>query len=226
MWVPPSNRIFGRRSVGSATTAEGSWSPADVERISHQPVPTRRGALPQKRTYGSDFPFRDVGQLEGIEPVGPANPSVVSGAYGGFSNIWGAQIMPFSKGTFDRWPITLAEMEPHYRTALGEMTLAGEEDDLAELFPLMAPARRLPPSADRTERVLSRYQAAPCARPVTRHHPRASSAGLQIRRVHSLRPVHDRLPSRAHLLELTDIRPSPDRKADQLSTRNARRPPR
>ena len=29
-------------------------------------------------------------------------------------------------------------MEPHYRTALGEMTLAGEEDDLAELFPLMA----------------------------------------------------------------------------------------
>ena len=50
-------------------------------------------------------------------------------------------------------------MEPHYRTALGEMTLAGEEDDLAELFPLMAPARRLPPSADRTERILGRYQA-------------------------------------------------------------------
>ena len=39
------------------------------------------------------------------------------------------------------------------------MTLAGEEDDLAELFPLMAPARRLPPSADRTERILGRYQA-------------------------------------------------------------------
>ncbi len=123
-----------------ASTQEGSWSPADVERVSHQPAPTRRGALPQKRNYGSDFPFRDVGQLEGIEPVGPANPSVVSGAYGGFSNVWGAQIMPFSEGTFDRWPITLAEMRPHYRAALGEMTLAGEEDDLAELFPLMAPA--------------------------------------------------------------------------------------
>lgn len=142
-----------------ATTAEGSWSLADVERLNHQPVPTRREVLPQKRTYGSDFPFRDLGQLEGIEPVGPANPSVVSGAYGGFSNIWGAQIMPFSKGTFDRWPITLTEMEPHYRIALGEMTLAGEEDDLAELFPLMARARRLPPSADRTERVMSRYRA-------------------------------------------------------------------
>ena len=142
-----------------ATTSEGSWSPADVERISLQPVPTRRGVIPQKRSYGSDFPFRDNGQLHGIEPIGPANSSVVSGAYGGFSNIWGAQIMPFSTRTFDRWPVTLAEMEPHYRTALREMTLAGEEDDLAELFPLMAPARSLPPAADRTERVLGRYGA-------------------------------------------------------------------
>ena len=49
-------------------------------------------------------------------------------------------------------------MEPHYGTALGEMYLAGEEDDLSELFPLMAPARPLPPSADRTERVLGRYR--------------------------------------------------------------------
>ena len=149
-----------RSAVGRlATTDEGSWSPADLERISRQPVAIPRGVLPEKRSYGSDFPFRDAGQLAGIEPLGAANPSVVSGAYGGFSNIWGAQIMPFSKRTFDLWPITAAEMEPHYRTALGEMTLAGEEDDLAELFPLMAPARRLPPSADRTERVLGRYRA-------------------------------------------------------------------
>ena len=84
---------------------------------------------------------------------------MVSGAYGGFSNVWGAQIMPFSKRTFERWPITWADMEPHYRTALGEMTLAGEEDDLSELFPLMAPARPLPPAADRTERILARYRA-------------------------------------------------------------------
>ncbi len=141
-----------------ATTDEGRWSAADVERISRQPVPTRRGGLPEKRAYGSDFPFRDAGQLAGIEPHGLANPSLVSGAYGGFSNVWGAQIMPFSKQTFGGWPITWSEMEPHYRTALGEMDLAGEEDDLNELFPLMAPARSLPPSADRTERVLGRYR--------------------------------------------------------------------
>ncbi len=149
-----------RSAVGRlATTAEGSWSPGDVERIGLQPVPAQRGALPQKRVHGSDFPFRDVGQLDGIEAHGPANESVVSGAYGGFSNVWGAQIMPFSRATFDRWPITLDEMETHYRTALDEMTLAGEEDDLADLFPLLARARRLPPPSERTERVLGRYRA-------------------------------------------------------------------
>src|SRR6201999_2503008 len=114
-------------------------------------VPTRRGVLPQKRAHGSDYPFRDVGQLAGVGADGTANDSVVSGAYGGFSNVWGAQLMPFSRATFDRWPVSMVEMEPHYRTALGEMTLAGEEDDLADLFPLMAPARPLPPPSERTE---------------------------------------------------------------------------
>ena len=43
---------------------------------------------------------------------------MVSGAYGGFSNIWGAQIMPFSAATFERWPISKSEMDPHYQVAL------------------------------------------------------------------------------------------------------------
>ena len=150
-----------------STGPEESWSPSDLERIGHQPVSTQVGVLPQKRTYGSDYPFRDVGQLGGIDPLGPANGSVVSGAYGGFSNVWGAQIMPFSRATFDRWPISMADMEPHYRVALGEMTLAGDEDDLAELFPLLTPARSLSPLAERTDRVLERYGA---RRPLVQSH--------------------------------------------------------
>jgi choline dehydrogenase-like flavoprotein len=141
-----------------ASTEESTWSTFDVERISYQPVGAGRSALPQKRAFGSDFPFRDVGQLAGVSAVGASNPSVVSGAYGGFSNVWGAQIMPFSRATFDRWPVSFNQMEPHYRVALDEMTLAGDSDDLAELFPLLVPGRRLPPLADRTSRVLNRYE--------------------------------------------------------------------
>jgi ferredoxin len=145
--------------AGLAETDESSWSPSDVERISRQPAADSRAALPEKRAFGSDFPFRDVGQLAGIEPVGRANASVVSGAYGGFSNVWGAQIMPFSRATFDRWPVSAGEMAPHYRVALDEMTLAGDVDDLAEHFPLMVAARSLPPLSRRTVEVLGRYEA-------------------------------------------------------------------
>jgi choline dehydrogenase-like flavoprotein len=142
-----------------AATDEDLWSPSDVDSISHQPDPAKGAVLPQKRAFGSNFPFRDVGQLTGIEAIGPANPSVVSGAYGGFSNVWGAQIMPFSKATFDRWPVSFGDMEDHYRVALDEMVLAGDDDDLSELFPLIVKGQRLPPLADRTNRVLDRYQA-------------------------------------------------------------------
>lgn len=143
-----------------AATAEEAWSPADVALIARQPqhAGARPGVLPEKRIYGSDFPFRDVGQLDGITALGDANPSVVSGAYGGFSNVWGAQAMPFSEATFDLWPVSLGEMRPHYAAAMDEMTLAADQDDLAELFPVCDGARPLPPPGARTERVLRRYR--------------------------------------------------------------------
>jgi NAD-dependent dihydropyrimidine dehydrogenase PreA subunit len=144
-----------RRSIASLPEAE--WMDNGVQSISRQPAAPARGALPEKRAFGSDFPFRDFGQLAGVRAVDEANRSVVSGAYGGFSNVWGAQIMPFSAATFDRWPIDSAEMESHYRVALTEMTLTGEVDDLSVLFPLLISARPLPKLNDRTERVLNRY---------------------------------------------------------------------
>jgi choline dehydrogenase-like flavoprotein len=140
-----------------ASRPEEDWPDDAVSSISLQPATAGGGGLPEKRTYGSDFPFRDLGQLSGVKAIGDANSSVISGAYGGFSNVWGAQIMPFSQATFDKWPISSGEMEPHYRLALDEMTLTGDTDDLSQLFPLLVPARPLPELAERTQRVLDRY---------------------------------------------------------------------
>jgi choline dehydrogenase-like flavoprotein len=142
-----------------ASTAEPEWSDDAIGTIAYQPVVERRKSLPEKWSYGSNFPFRDVGQLEGVSAIGTANRSVVSGAYGGFSNLWGAQIMPFSAATFDRWPFGRNEMDPHYRLALNEMTLTGDEDDLSTIFPLLTSARPLPKLAERTRKVLARYEA-------------------------------------------------------------------
>jgi choline dehydrogenase-like flavoprotein len=141
-----------------ASTAEREWSDDAIGAIAYQPVVERRKALPEKWSYGSNFPLRDVGQLEGVRAVGGANRSVISGAYGGFSNLWGAQIMPFSAATFDRWPFSRQEMDPHYRTALDEMTLTGDDDDLSTLFPLLTSPPPLPKLSERTQKVLTRYE--------------------------------------------------------------------
>jgi choline dehydrogenase-like flavoprotein len=152
--------IDQRRVVDAMTRLDHDrWSSSDVAVISRQPVRTNPGSLPEKRSYGSDFPFRNVGQLNGVDSKGRANQLVVSSAYGGFSNVWGAQTMPWSAPTFDQWPIKWSEMEPHYRSVLDEVPLTGVDDDLSELFPLLVNAQEPPKLAERSRTVLDRYRA-------------------------------------------------------------------
>ncbi len=140
-----------------SSEAPEAWDERMVGAVAGQPVRSKSGGLPQKRSYGSDFPFRDIGQLDGVVPAGGANGSVISAAYGGFSSVWGAQVMPFAASVFDTWPVSLGEMEPHYRAILGEIHYAAEDDDLARHFPLLGAAQPLPPVTPRTDRVLQAY---------------------------------------------------------------------
>jgi ferredoxin len=133
------------------------WDSSKVALVSAQPVDSTVKGLPEKRAYGSDFAFRDAGQLRHIAPRADVNKALVSAAYGGFSNVWGSQIMPFTKATFDTWPISGAEMEPHYKAILDEIPFAGEEDDLADLFPLISTPTALPRASERTAAVLRRH---------------------------------------------------------------------
>ena len=127
----------------------------DVGAVQIQPAGAGNKGLPQKRAYGSEYPFQDVGQLHGVSGVGHANRFVVSGAYGGLSNVWGSQVMPFTSATFSQWPVDSAVMEGHYRAILSEIPFAAEEDALAQRFPLIGAAADLPPLAARTTAVLS-----------------------------------------------------------------------
>jgi ferredoxin len=144
--------------VRLATRNQSDWEPADLALVSQRAAPVRRGSVPQKRAYGSDYPFRDLGQITGIRGRSPGtNTEVVSSAYGGFSTVWGAQVMPFSRSTFERWPISWQDMEPHYRAVLDEVPLAAETDDLADEFPLINRNSDLPPLGPRAVAVLRRY---------------------------------------------------------------------
>jgi len=85
--------------AGLAGTRPPGWPESALTELTQHPVAQVRGELPEKRMFGSDFPFRDRGQLGGLTTVPGGNKLSVSPAFGGFSNIWGAQVMPFSRAT-------------------------------------------------------------------------------------------------------------------------------
>ena len=141
-----------------ASSAPDEWDEQTIELISKQPVNAWNSSIPEKRVFGSDYPFRNVGQLGGLTTVNGATASLISSAYGGFSNVWGSQIMPFAAAVFESWPVSGATMRRHYEAILRQIPFAGEEDDLAARFPLMRPPVPLPPLSLRSERVLTAYE--------------------------------------------------------------------
>jgi choline dehydrogenase-like flavoprotein len=172
-----SERITARTAM--AGTSPDRWSPADLKLLSSPPRSGSLGQIPTKQIYGSNFPFENFGQLDDIDADGPANHLVVSGAYGGFSNTWGAQMMPYSTGTFRTWPISRRDLEPHYREILRNVPYSGESDDLEETFPLMGTPEHLPKVSHRTTAVLERYERYRIA--VRRHGVTVGHARLALR---------------------------------------------
>jgi ferredoxin len=140
-----------------ASSSPDEWDERTVELISKRPVTSRDSGIPEKRIFGSDYPFRNVGQLGGLTTVNGATASLISSAYGGFSNVWGSQIMPFTTAAFESWPVDAATMHCHYEAILHQIPFAGEEDDLAARFPLMRSPAPLPLMSPRSLNVLNAY---------------------------------------------------------------------
>ena len=134
------------------------WAGADLRAVSQVAVASKGHRLPEKRNFGSDFPFRNFGQLDGVHGEGGVNTHLISGAYGGFSNTWGAGVMVFSEASFNEWPFSRRDLESDYRAILGAIPYAAEDDDLSEYFPLWGPAKPLPPLSENAKRILDAYE--------------------------------------------------------------------
>jgi ferredoxin len=144
--------------AGLASSSPDEWDEQMIRLASAPPAATGRSRVPEKRRIGSDYPFRNVGQLDGLTAGRDVNPAVISPAYGGFSTVWGAQIMPFASAAFESWPVSPATMRHHYEAILRHLPFAGEEDDLMTRFPLMRQPAPLPPMSPRSRRVLHNYE--------------------------------------------------------------------
>lgn len=153
------------------SSSSGEWDERALELASNQRAAARGPGVPEKRVFGSDYPFRNVGQLGGLTAANGANTSLISPAYGGFSNVWGSQVMPFTTAAFESWPVKAATMRRHYEAILRQIPFAGEEDDLAVRFPLMRPPAPLPPMSPRSQRVLDAYE---------KHRARLNDLGITV----------------------------------------------
>lgn len=133
------------------------WPMDDLRLIARQPAASSTEGVPQKYAYGSDYAFREVGQRSGLVASPGVNDALVSGAYGGFSNVWGAGLLPFPDEAFADWPISAREMAPHYKAVLSAIPYSAAADDLAEDLPLHATFSPLPGLSARARRILSAY---------------------------------------------------------------------
>lgn len=145
------------------------WDEHLLRNISSAAAESRTKGIPEKRSYGSNYPFRNVAQLDGVTGVNNVTKSVISAAYGGFSNLWGSQLMPFAASVFATWPVRASEIQPHYEAILREIPFAGEDDDLAHRFPLMGFPSPLPEMSVRSRWVLDAY---------ARHRPALNGLGI------------------------------------------------
>jgi len=152
-----------------ASASPDEWDEQMIELASKKPAAARTPGVPEKRVFGSNYPFRNVGQLGGLTMANGEAAALISAAYGGFSNVWGSQIMPFTAAAFESWPVNAATMRCHYEAILRQIPFAGEEDDLAAGFPLMRPSAPLPSMSLRSQRVLTAYE---------KHKSRLKSRGI------------------------------------------------
>jgi len=105
--------------------------------------------IPLKLSFGSDYPFRILPGASVVEGTG-VNTKFSMGR-GGFSAVWGTSIMPYRQRDIEGWPITAADLAPHYRAVLDFMPVAQGSDALEECFPTFKTAKPMPLSPQASE---------------------------------------------------------------------------
>ena len=113
-------------------TSPEKWSLKDLKLVQAELAPSSSG-VPIKLSYGSDFPYRGGETVYPLERRGA--DFLPSLATGGLSTVWGSALMPYSEHDLKDWPISLHDLEPHYRAAIELTGQAGDRDGLEASFP-------------------------------------------------------------------------------------------
>lgn len=111
-----------------------SWSADDVDFLRGGDQKTRHGNIHLKMTYGSDYPYGSAAS-EAVVADRDRQAFHYSLARGGLSNVWGASLLPAHEKDITDWPVTLRDLDPHYRAVLGFMPSTAIADEMETLLP-------------------------------------------------------------------------------------------
>ena len=128
--LEPDRQAVLDRLAGQSPEA---WSAPDLDRLRGDDQSSRHGSIHSKMTYGSEYPYDDVG--EPLVAERSRSPFHYSMARGGLSNVWGASILPARTRDMEGWPVSAEDLEEHYRAVLEFMPSTGVRDELEELLP-------------------------------------------------------------------------------------------
>lgn len=125
-----------RSRMSSQTPDE--WSHDDVRAVNG----TRRSMkepIHTKLNYGSSFATDSIHESTQIKwnSKGGFNTSY---AKGGLSNIWGSALLPYRQEDIGEWPISISDLDPHYRAVMKFVPGTQADDNLETLLPSRASA--------------------------------------------------------------------------------------
>lgn len=121
-----------------AARSPEDWDEPTLARLYPPPAASARG-VERRLLFGSDFPYRAPRFFSArMENCG----TELSHGLGGFGNVWGAAMMPYSALALRDWPIAKQELDQSYRNVLKYVPVSAEQDGLARMFPLDSEAAR------------------------------------------------------------------------------------
>ncbi len=95
--------------------------------------------FPKKSLFNSFFCYKDF-ENDKIKDNKVSNLHY-SQSLGGFSNVWGANCLPFLAKDISDWPITTNHLDQYYQIIEDLLDIKVEKDDLKETFPLYNPSK-------------------------------------------------------------------------------------
>ena len=141
------------RAASLGRKARSLWPKEDVDWLKSTLQPNTNG-VETKLSFGSNYPYEIPKSGPAWDVRGGLKPSF---AFGGLSTVWGASVLPYRQDEITKWPITLKELEPHYRAVLAETGVAGVRDDLEQIFPSYHDAPSFLEASSQAEAVLGRW---------------------------------------------------------------------